>query len=191
MDLTPPYDCSRIAPLRLFVSGLQGALNGIEGLRKLGVTRVVVCANDISPPAHSDLSVLWVKALDTNNCNLIEHFDACFEFIDAAIASGDGVLIHCLAGVSRSASIACAYLMRKLMIDASTALETIQETRPQVRPNPGFWQQLLYYEQLNWSYDHSGVAEMGLDAAVAAKRRALRQHIAAEFSVRVPVLRLL
>ena len=51
------------------------------------------------------------------------------------------------AGVSRSASIAMAYVMHKEKIPLNTALERLQQTRPTVQPNATFMIQLKQLEQ--------------------------------------------
>ncbi|XP_019084392.1 PREDICTED: probable dual specificity protein phosphatase DDB_G0269404 [Camelina sativa] len=43
--------------------------------------------------------------------NLLDFFDLCLDFIDAG-RKDKGVLVHCFAGQSRSASVIIAYLMR-------------------------------------------------------------------------------
>ncbi len=43
--------------------------------------------------------------------NISQFFGSCFEFISKNIKYGN-VFVHCVAGVSRSATIVIAYLMR-------------------------------------------------------------------------------
>lgn len=58
----------------------------------------------------------------------------------------DGVvLLHCNAGVSRSASIAIAYLMAKEKIPFEDAFNRVRSARPSIRPNAGFLVQLTEY----------------------------------------------
>lgn len=57
------------------------------------------------------------------------------------------VVVNCVMGWSRSATIVAAYLISKKGMSASQALETIRAHRP-IRPNPGFLQQLAEYENL-------------------------------------------
>ncbi|KIJ36307.1 hypothetical protein M422DRAFT_212249 [Sphaerobolus stellatus SS14] len=79
---------------------------------------------------------------DTDDADALAHFPACNQWIDAEIKKGRGVLVHCQAGMSRSATIVAAYLMHKQRIDVQTAVEMIRKVRPSIQPNPGFMAQL-------------------------------------------------
>lgn len=52
--------------------------------------------------------------------------------------------------MSRSATIACAYLMKKHRLSFSTAVEQVRSKRPCVYPNPGFEKQLRHYHAKNY-----------------------------------------
>lgn len=54
-----------------------------------------------------------IKAGDMPGYNLSQHFPAALEFIEEAKENKTGVLVHCVAGVSRSATIVIAYLIQK------------------------------------------------------------------------------
>ncbi|GMK53971.1 hypothetical protein CspeluHIS016_0105570 [Cutaneotrichosporon spelunceum] len=57
-----------------------------------------------------------------------------------------GVLVHCQAGMSRSATVAAAFLMRELHLDPVEAVTFLRDRRPVVDPSDTFWHQLgLYY----------------------------------------------
>ncbi|CAN6576844.1 unnamed protein product [Malus baccata var. baccata] len=63
--------------------------------------------------AGKDLKLvrMGVPLRDTANEDLLDYLDVCFDFIDRSRKEGS-VLVHCFAGVSRSAAIITAYLMR-------------------------------------------------------------------------------
>ncbi|XP_021830840.1 dual specificity protein phosphatase 12-like [Prunus avium] len=67
----------------------------------------------ISFRAGKDLKLvrMGVPLRDMDDENLLDYLDACVDFIDNGRKKGS-VLVHCLAGVSRSASIITTYLMR-------------------------------------------------------------------------------
>jgi len=58
--------------------------------------------------------------------------------ISPLLAPRPGVLVHCMAGVSRSPSIILAFLMTQFGLDFEETLEKIRAFRPQVCPNPSF-----------------------------------------------------
>jgi len=51
------------------------------------------------------------------------------------------VLVHCIMGISRSATITIAYLMIKKGLRAKEAVEKVKKARD-IRPNDGFLKQL-------------------------------------------------
>lgn len=57
--------------------------------------------------------------------------------------------VHCLVGVSRSASVVVAYLMKRTCMTRDQALLFTQCTRSVANPNPGFQQQLLLWQATN------------------------------------------
>ena len=52
--------------------------------------------------------------------------------------------------MSRSATITCAYLMKKYNLSHEVALERLRTKRPSVDPNPGFVRQLHLYHSMNY-----------------------------------------
>jgi len=60
--------------------------------------------------------------------------------------------VHCQVGVSRSATIVAAYIMRRNRITVDDALEKMAQQRL-VNPNFGFMQQLLLYHKMGFKVD--------------------------------------
>jgi len=90
---------------------------------------------------------LVLKGEDDDLFNLLEHFDEVFEFIDEAHKKEGVVLVHCMAGVSRSATIVVSFLMKKYQLSFDAALRKTKNARPVVSPNPGFVGQLKIWEK--------------------------------------------
>ncbi|XP_010420309.1 PREDICTED: dual specificity protein phosphatase 12-like [Camelina sativa] len=94
-----------------------------------------------------------VFAYDEECENLLDFFDLCLDFIDAG-RKEKGVLAHCFAGQSRSASMVIAYLMRMEKLSGKEALASLRQCA-QARPNPGFLKQLDLFERMNFKVDRS------------------------------------
>ncbi|CAH0554771.1 unnamed protein product [Brassicogethes aeneus] len=58
-----------------------------------------------------------------------------------------GVLVHCLAGVSRSVTITVAYLMRKCCLNLNDAFNVVRARKSNIAPNFHFMEQLHNFEK--------------------------------------------
>jgi hypothetical protein len=69
------------------------------------------------------------------------------EFADEARSKNVGVLVHCLAGVSRSVTFTLAYLMFKLHLSLNDAFDFVRRRKGNIAPNFTFLGQLLEFER--------------------------------------------
>ncbi|KAI9595301.1 dual specificity phosphatase, partial [Syncephalis fuscata] len=74
-----------------------------------------------------------ITVQDRPATNLIQYFNDTFTFIEDCISQGGNVLVHCMAGISRSATIVIAYLMRKHQWTTLAAMETVRSSRKIIR----------------------------------------------------------
>lgn len=59
---------------------------------------------------------------------------------------GGRTLVHCVAGVSRSAAMVLGYLVKHRAMSLADAFALLRAARPAVRPNSGFFRQLIDWE---------------------------------------------
>lgn len=153
---TPPtdrysygIDCDEVYP-GIFV-GDEGAARHKDYLRGLGVTHVLntaeghqfgqVDTNQAFYASHN-IRYLGMRLVDIPQEDISAHFDQAADFIDECLQLGGKVLVNCRMGMSRSATIAIAYLMIKKGMTVDDGLRTLRMNRA-VRPNNGFLLQLV------------------------------------------------
>lgn len=98
-------------------------------------------------------------ASDTPDQNLSQYFSVCNDFIHAARLREGNVLIHCLAGMSRSVTVAVAYIMTATHLNWKEALKVVRAGRAVANPNTGFQNQLQEFEQFKLSEERRRLRE--------------------------------
>lgn len=85
---------------------------------------------------------------DTEDANILVHLDDATAFIERQRKLKRPVLVHCYAGISRSATVVIAYLMRYRGLSFDAAYALVKLKRPCINPNSGFVTQLVRYEKM-------------------------------------------
>ncbi|KAI0704521.1 protein-tyrosine phosphatase-like protein [Cerioporus squamosus] len=136
---------SEILP-RLWLSGLYTAVEE-EQLIALGVTHIVsVIEHRPKYPPTLKLKTLHVPLQDVEGADILQHLDVTTAFIKSALEDKrNTVLVHCAMGISRSATVVCAYLIAAHAMPPHEALQFVISKREIVWPNPGFQRQLQMY----------------------------------------------
>uniref|UniRef100_H3A1W0 protein-tyrosine-phosphatase n=1 Tax=Latimeria chalumnae TaxID=7897 RepID=H3A1W0_LATCH len=71
--------------------------------------------------------------------NLSQFFPEAIDFIVyEALSKKCGILVHCLAGVSRSVTVTVAYLMQKLNMSLNDAYDHVKKKKSNISPNFNF-----------------------------------------------------
>lgn len=138
----------------LFVGSARAA-NDITMLRRKGIDAVLSAGtkfgNDMYA-RHRDVIAdhFVVTAKDVPEQNLLTFWNATNAWLAAHLDSRRArVLVHCQKGMSRSASIAAAFLIAHRNMSLADALHTLKSRRSIVSPNRGFLQQLRHFEDLH------------------------------------------
>lgn len=88
-----------------------------------------------------------INISDTFEQLVDKFFDETHNFIEEARRNKCNILVHCKAGISRSPTIAIAYLMKWKRLQLHEAYEFVKQCRPQISPNLNFMGQLINYEK--------------------------------------------
>uniref|UniRef100_A0A4X2KYT2 Dual specificity phosphatase 4 n=1 Tax=Vombatus ursinus TaxID=29139 RepID=A0A4X2KYT2_VOMUR len=157
-----PLPCSRSAwPLRsdsclaqggpveilpfLYLGSAQHAARR-DTLDALGITALLNVSLDCPNHFEAHYQYKCIPVEDNHKADIGSWFMDAIEFIDSVQAGQGRVLVHCQAGISRSATICLAYLMMKKKVRLETAFEFVKQRRSVISPNFSFMGQLLQFE---------------------------------------------
>ncbi|XP_035027955.2 dual specificity protein phosphatase family protein [Hippoglossus stenolepis] len=132
----------------LYIGNVAVAQNR-KTLHKLGITHVLNTAHykqgSIGDQSFYGNTCVYfgIPAEDSEQFDLSQHFRPAADFIHKALKSKDGkVLVHCIMGVSRSASLVLVYLMLRQRLPLRDALRQVVQKRA-IYPNRNFLSLLL------------------------------------------------
>lgn len=142
--------------------GSHFAARNAAHLRALGITHIVTAIGEPRTERIAGVHYLVLSVADVAEQDMREAFAQSHEFIRGALAArADAkVLVHCAAGVSRSAALVIHYLMRAHhALTYDMALAWLQTVRHVVQPNRGFERQLraLPVQAHHHHHHHSGL----------------------------------
>lgn len=150
----------------LYLSDFQPAINKEELINKNIKCIINITMQPDTPDKldlYKKLNIIYVhiQEYDSPVTNLYKYFAQTHELIQYNINKNNNILVHCMAGISRSATIIIAYLMKthatklKLENDINFVpypmlpgiIQYVKDKRPCINPNPGFINQLQIYEE--------------------------------------------
>ncbi|XP_007957622.1 dual specificity protein phosphatase 2 [Orycteropus afer afer] len=118
----------------------------LQGLQACGITAVLNVS--ASCPNHFE-GLFHYKSIPVEDNQMVEisaWFQEAIGFIDSVKNSGGRVLVHCQAGISRSATICLAYLIQSHRVRLDEAFDFVKQRRGVISPNFSFMGQLLQFE---------------------------------------------
>ena len=133
----------------------------LEGLRSLKISHIVNLAGRCHFPSEFVYGIFHIED-GVSESKREKNLPLIFEFIDRARNENPSnrVLIHCRAGISRTAFVAVAYLIHSRSICLNDAFNMVKQIRPQIRIHKEHWQFLLTFntlsnstvEQIGWMF---------------------------------------
>lgn len=129
----------------LFLSG-AGCLKP-EKIRQKQIVFIVNATTEEPNSYIQGVEYMKVRIDDHPFARIQDYFDQVADKIKAVKDRGGRTLVHCMAGVSRSASLVMIYLVKHERMTLRQAYHFVRSARPVVRPNVGFWKQMVDYEK--------------------------------------------
>lgn len=143
VDLKPDFHVASVIP-GLYM-GSQDVTQDLDLLHKHKITHILSVGVQVCQ--WPEFKYTFIEALDLPEFVMKPVFQQSSELIDEVRDSGGSVFVHCNAGVSRSAAIVIAYLMKNQKLSYLLAVDLLKQTRPCVKPNDGFIRQLKLLEK--------------------------------------------
>jgi len=137
--------------------GNKAAAEDIDFLTRKKITHVINLAAGSSTKftVTPDKAAMDSREIKLTEIKLLPHqeiselFENSGELIEHSLLEGDGVMVNCWQGASRSATVVLAYLIRYQGMNVEEALRMVKEKRD-IRPNNTFLQSLIDYEEADW-----------------------------------------
>ncbi|VDD82033.1 unnamed protein product [Mesocestoides corti] len=128
--------------------GCQADAMSADICAEYGITHVInVSADGEASPHVPAARFLRIPIHDNGKADIVPFFTEAFDFLDLAKLSGGRVLVHCFAGISRSPTLAIAYLMKTEHISFDEAYNRVKAIRPKISPNFNFIGQLTDFQK--------------------------------------------
>jgi len=144
---SPHTDLCPVSILSYLYLGSANHASQQELLDKLGITAILNVSKTIPSAFTHSYEYMNIAIEDNARENISSHFDDAINFIEDINTRGGRVLVHCHAGISRSATICIAYLMRQKSLSLDEAYEFTKKRRSAISPNFNFLGQLLAFER--------------------------------------------
>ena len=97
---------------------------------------------DVAELIKDEINVYKFEIADNLNQNIMQYFSE----VNNIIENEKCVLVHCVVGISRSATLVIAYLMCVQHMTLLEAYTYVKIRRRQIQPNYEFMKQLIKYE---------------------------------------------
>ncbi|XP_064377093.1 dual specificity protein phosphatase 1 isoform X1 [Dromaius novaehollandiae] len=154
-------------------------------LDALGITALINVSANCPNHFEGHYQYKSIPVEDNHKADISSWFNEAIDFIDSVKNDGGRVFVHCQAGISRSATICLAYLMRTNRVKLDEAFEFVKQRRSIISPNFSFMGQLLQFESQVLAPNCS--AEAGSPAMSAVLDRGASTTTVFNFPVSIPV----
>ena len=115
-------------------------------LQGIGVTHVLNTCSQLPHYHPNDFIYHKIPILDTPKAPIVTCCEVAANFLQRVESVGGRCLVHCIAGSSRSVTLAIMHLMISHRVPLHIAFHHINRMRPQANPNLGFKLQLALLE---------------------------------------------
>ena len=130
----------------LWVGDIRSPCNK-KSLKEHNITMIISAVYGATAHHPFDFNYEKANLRDMDDEDIVSEIERLLPEIRKSILEGNSILIHCMLGASRSATIAAAYLIKYKNMSVEEAIRFMKEKRSCVNPNQGYINQLKLFEE--------------------------------------------
>lgn len=127
------YAAKEIVP-RIWIGSKKDALS-VDFMRDHSIGMIVNCTEDVDAPFANSIVSMRIPVHDNPAWNTVfsKHVSHVVSRMHVFLRQthGQNILVHCVAGISRSATLVAAFLMTQYRISMNDAIAFIQSRKPE------------------------------------------------------------
>ncbi|XP_075038874.1 dual specificity protein phosphatase 12 isoform X2 [Mixophyes fleayi] len=128
-------------------------------LQQTGITHVLTVDSVAQDHLQHLFQTKFVNILDDSSADLLSHLPECLHFLKEALGMPrSSVLVHCQAGVSRSAAVITAYMMSTTECTFEEVYRRLHNIKQDIKMNDEFVNQLTLFEAMGYDVDVSSAS---------------------------------
>lgn len=109
INLSDNDDFTLVYP-NLYIGNYSTSTN-LELLKNLKISNIISVIPSFNPPFPEQFNYLHIEAYDDELQNMTQHFERTNEYIKKCLNEGGRILLHCMAGRSRSITVLIAFII--------------------------------------------------------------------------------
>ena len=111
-DETKEFEGSELIDDFMWIGGEESAFD-VTGMKRLGINYVLNCCGNQIDLKYGlfDIELHKINASDDYEYHIMKDVEGCIKFINKAKKNNGKILVHCVQGRNRSATVCCAYLI--------------------------------------------------------------------------------
>ena len=109
INLSDNDDFTLVYP-NIYIGNYSTSTN-LELLKNLKISNIISVIPSFNPPFPEQFNYLHIEAYDDELQNMTQHFERTNEYIKKCLNEGGRILLHCMAGRSRSITVLIAFII--------------------------------------------------------------------------------
>ncbi|CAG2109420.1 unnamed protein product, partial [Medioppia subpectinata] len=143
--LSHPYNAVDKITDNVYVTGVGGMIR--ENIVGLKISCIINATYEVPNYDVKGLECIRVPIDDTVDDDISLYLEEVADKLNEVVSENRGVIVHCVAGISRSSSLVLAYLVKYQKMTLKEAFIHCKTCRELSQPNIGFFKSLIEFEK--------------------------------------------